>query len=216
MFPIRDHNPSHKFPLITISLILVTSFVFFLQLSAPDFEAFIIQYALIPNQVVFSSLSTFLPFLYSIFLHGGWLHIISNMWFLWIFGDNVEVRLGSVLFLFFYLLTGIAAGLAQYAFNPLSPIPTLGASGAVAGVLGGYIVLYPRHKIDTLIPSFGGFMHRVQLPAKFMLGYWFLIQLISGAGTLGIDISGGVAWWAHIGGFLAGVVLIQFFRENKK
>lgn len=124
--------------------------------------------------------------------------------------------MGTISFLFFYLLTGIAAGFAQYIFNPLSAIPTLGASGAVAGVLGGYIVLYPHNKIDTFIPGFGGFMHRVQLPASIMLGYWFLIQLISGAGTLGIDISGGVAWWAHVGGFLAGVVLIQFFRENKK
>ena len=216
MFPIRDHNPSDRLPLITITLILVTSFVFFLQLSAPDFEGFITQYALIPNQVVFPNFTTLLPFLYSIFLHGGWLHIISNMWFLWIFGDNVEARMGHISFLFFYLVAGIAAGLVQYAFNPLSPIPTLGASGAVAGVLGGYIILYPSHKIDTLIPSFGGFMHRVQLPASIMLGYWFLIQLISGAGTFGVDVTGGVAWWAHIGGFLAGVVLIQFFRENKK
>lgn len=215
MFPIRDHNPSHRFPLITIAIIALTSYVFFLELNAPDFASFIASYALIPANVDFTNLSSLLPFIYSIFLHGGWLHIISNLWFLWIFGDNIEAALGSITFLFFYLITGLAAGLLQYFLNINSQIPTLGASGAIAGVLGAYFVLYPRHKIDTLIPTFGGFMTRVQIPATIMLGYWFIIQLFSGLGSIGFDSTGGIAWWAHVGGFAAGWLMIHLLPHQK-
>lgn len=213
MFPIRDHNPSESFPLVTIFIIIVTSIAFYLQLTAPDFEGFIMQYALVPSRVDVSRLETLLPFIYSIFMHGGWLHIISNLWFLWIFGDNIEATLGHVRYLFFYLLCGIAAGLTQYLFSASSDIPMLGASGAVAGVLGAYLVLFPRHKIDTLMFMFGGFMQRIQVPASFMLGYWFVIQFISGVGSFGFE-GGGVAWWAHVGGFAAGWVLVRLLRPR--
>lgn len=212
MFPISDHNPSHKTPIVTMAIIAITSFVFFLELSAPDLEVFIRQYALIPNLVDFSNWNTLLPFIYSVFLHGGWLHIISNMWFLWIFGDNIEAALGHLSFLIFYLISGIAAGLLQFLFASTSDIPMLGASGAVAGVLGAYLALYPRHKIDTLIPTFGGFMTQVQLPASIMLGYWFIIQLFSGVGSLASTFAGGIAWWAHVGGFAAGWIMIKLLR----
>ena len=215
MFPIRDHNPSDKPPVVNFLIIAITVFVFFLELSAPDLDVFIRQYALIPGQVSFTSFPTLLPFLYSIFLHGGWLHIISNMWFLWIFGDNIESYLGHFNYLFFYLFTGLMAGFAQYMLSPVSDIPTLGASGAISAVLGAYMVLYPRHKIETLIATFGGFLQKVELPASLMLGYWFVIQIFSGIGSLGISAGGGVAWFAHIGGFLSGFILIRLFPEKQ-
>src|SRR3989338_7183330 len=152
MFPIRDHNTSHHFPIVTILLIGLTVYVFFLQLTNPDFEGFIQTFALIPSTVNFFQFETLFQFITSIFLHGVFLHIISNMWFLWIFGDNIEAELGIFQYVFFYLLCGVVAGLAQYFINPASDIPTLGASGAVAGVLGAYIVRYPRHRIDTIVP----------------------------------------------------------------
>ena len=215
MFPIRDHNPSQKLPVINFLIILLTSFVFFLQLTTPDMEQFIFRFALIPRNIDFAHPVSLLPFIYSMFLHGGWLHIISNMWFLWIFGDNIESYLGHFVYLLFYLLTGLAAGFAQYILMPNSPIPTLGASGAISGILGAYLVLYPKHKIDTLVFVFGGFLQKVQLPSSIMLGYWFIIQLFSGIGSFGIGSEGGVAWWAHIGGFAAGFLLIQLFRNKK-
>lgn len=214
MFPIRDHNPSCKLPIVMVLIIIVTSFVFFLELSAPDLESFIETYALVPSLVDFFNWKTLLPFIYSIFLHGGWLHIISNMWFLWIFGDNIEAYLGHFTFAFFYLFCGIAAGFLQYLFNISSDIPTLGASGAVAGVLGAYLVLYPRHRIDTLVATFGGFLREVQMPASIMLGYWFVIQLFSGVGSLGVASTGGIAFWAHVGGFVAGWIVVRFLSQK--
>lgn len=214
MFPIRDHNPSHKLPIITVLIIIVTSFVFFLELSALDLESFIETYALVPSFVNFLDLKTLLPFISSIFLHGGWLHIISNMWFFWIFGDNIEAALGRITFILFYLICGIAAGLLQYLVNPSSSVPMLGASGAVAGILGAYLVLYPRHRIDTLVATFGGFMREVQMPASLMLGYWFVIQLFSGVGSLGVTSGGGIAFWAHVGGFVAGWIVVRFFKSK--
>ncbi len=208
MFPIRDHNPSHTVPVATLAIIALTVYVFFLELSAQDMELFIGQYALIPAGVDGSDLSTLVPFITSIFLHGGWLHIISNMWFLWIFGDNIEAVLGKMPYVLFYLFCGVAAGLAQYMSMPDTAIPMLGASGAVAGVLGAYFSLYPGHKIDTLVP-FGFFMSQVQVPASIMLGYWFLIQVISGVGSFGMQDMGGVAFWAHAGGFVTGWMLIR-------
>src|SRR3989338_2746659 len=135
MFPIRDHNPSNRTPFITWLIIAITSHVFYLEITAPDLEVFIRQYALIPAQINFLNPSTLLPFFYSIFLHGGWLHIISNMWFLWIFGDNVEATLGHIKYIFFYIISGLAAGLLQYIISTFANIPMLGASGAIAGVL---------------------------------------------------------------------------------
>lgn len=174
------------------------------------------NYALVPALVDFGNPATWWPFIWSMFMHGGWLHIISNLWFLWIFGDNVEAFLGHIGFLLFYLLTGIAASLVQFFFMSGSEIPTLGASGAIAGVLGAYLVLYPRHKIDTLVISFGGFLQKLQIPASFMLGYWFIIQLFSGVGSLGAAGQGGVAWWAHIGGFASGYLFTQAVKGNNR
>lgn len=216
MFPIRDHNPSHKFPFTTISIVIITSIVFFLEITAPDFETFITQFAVTPVNVSLGNISSLLPFIYSMFLHAGWFHIISNMWFLWIFGDNVEALLGDLGFLAFYLISGLGAGLLQYVINPTSSIPMLGASGAIAGVLGAYIIMYPNHKIDTLVPGFAGFMHRVELPASIMLGYWFVIQIFSGLGSLATSFEGGVAWWAHIGGFVTGVILIKIIPHKER
>jgi len=211
MFPIRDHNPSDRLPIITVLLILLTVFVFYVQITAADFEGFILQYALVPSSIDLLQPVTLLPFIYSIFMHGGWLHIISNMWFLWIFGDNVEAMLGHVPYALFYLFCGVAAGVTQYLFSTSSDIPMLGASGAVAGVLGAYMAYFPHNKVDTLIVGFVGFMHKVQVPASLMLGYWFIIQLFSGVGSFGAE-GGGVAWWAHIGGFAAGWILVRFFK----
>lgn len=215
MFPIRDHNPSLRFPFVTLAIIAITSYVFFLEISAPDIEVFIRQYALIPSQVNFLNPITLLPFFYSIFLHGGWLHILSNMWFLWIFGDNVEATLGHIKYFFFYIVCGLAAGLLQYFISPFANIPMLGASGAIAGVLGAYLVLYPHHKIDTIVP-FGFYISRIEIPASIMLGYWFVIQLFSGFGSIGLQETGGVAFWAHVGGFVAGWILVRFLRPRSQ
>jgi membrane associated rhomboid family serine protease len=148
----------------------------------------------------------------SMFLHGGWFHLIGNMWFLWVFGNNIEDSTGKLRFLAFYLLAGIAAALTQVAINPDSPIPMVGASGAISGVMGAYIVLYPRVRVHMLV--FLGFIFRIQVPAYLMLGYWFLLQLLGGLPTLQEE-SGGVAFWAHAGGFVAGMILILVFRNGK-
>lgn len=214
MFPIRDHNHSNKFPFFTVFIILANAYFFFLELTSPDLEQFITNYALVPASIELTNPFSWWPFISSMFLHGGWLHIISNMWFLWIFGDNIEASLGHLRFLFFYLITGLAAGLAQYAIAPTSMIPVLGASGAIAGVLGGYLVLFPHAKIETLVTTFGAFMQTINLPAQFMLGYWFVVQLFSGVGSVAIGVhnQGGVAFFAHAGGFIAGWILMRMVK----
>jgi membrane associated rhomboid family serine protease len=209
MFPIRDEESSGIFPFINIALIALTAYIFYLQLIEVDPEAFVLRYALIPSKINFSDLSSLFPFISSMFLHGGWLHFLGNMWFLWIFGDNVEGAFGHVRYLFFYLFCGIVSGLVQYFFAPYIDIPTLGASGAIAGVLGAYMSLFPDHKIDTLL--FLIFISRVEIAARYMLLYWFIIQLFSGVGSLGYADAGGVAWWAHVGGFAAGWILSKPF-----
>jgi membrane associated rhomboid family serine protease len=145
------------------------------------------------------------------FLHGGWFHLIGNMWFLWIFGDNVEDSMGHARFAAFYVLSGLAAAAAQVATNPESAIPMVGASGAIGGVMGAYVVLYPRVHVHMLVPL-GFFITTIAVPAFLMLGYWLILQLVSGFGTLGVE-GGGVAFWAHVGGFAAGAVLIVLFRD---
>ena len=216
MFPIRDQHPSHKFPLVTILLIAINCVVFFLELTAPDPEVFINQFALTPAAINFLNPTTLVSFLTSMFLHGGWLHILSNMWFLWIFGDNVEATLGSLGFLFFYLFTGLAASLLQYFIDPTSAIPVLGASGAIAGVLGSYLVLFPRAQIETLI-TLGYYVSRINVSAQVMLIYWFITQLFSGVGSITVGVGeGGVAFFAHIGGFAAGWLLTQLFIKPRQ
>lgn len=214
MIPLSDSAPSHRFPLITYGLILVNVCVFFQELTASDPEGFVFQYAFIPERVSLFSLATLLPFVTSLFLHAGFVHLISNMWFLRIFGDSVEAIFGWVRFFLFYILCGIFASLVQYLIFPSSTIPMLGASGAVAGVLGAYFVFFANHRIRTLLPIFG-FWQVVDLPASVMLFYWFVIQLFSGVATLGITASvGGVAFFAHVGGFLSGYLLALAVRPS--
>lgn len=215
MFPLSDSIPARAFPFVNILVIAATIFVFFQQLTAPNEETFIYQYALVPSLVNFSDWVTLTPFVTAIFLHGGFLHIISNMWFLWVFGDNIEGYLGILLFPVVYFLSGIAGNLLQYALSPSSQIPMLGASGAVAGVLGAYYVLFPHSKIKTLVPVFG-FVTIAEISAPFMLGYWFILQIISGAVTLPLLSSqtGGIAFFAHIGGFLTGVLFAHMLKEK--
>jgi len=216
MFPIRDRHPSYKFPLITIFIIALNCIAFFLELTAPDLEVFISQYALVPAAIDFLNPASLLPFLTSMFLHGGWLHILSNMWFLWIFGDNVEATLGSISFLIFYLFTGFAASLLQYFIDPASTIPVLGASGAIAGVLGAYLVLFPKAQIETLL-TLGYYVSRINVSAQVMLIYWFVTQLFSGVGSITIGAGqGGVAFFAHIGGFAAGWLFTWLFIKPRQ
>lgn len=215
MFPLSDTQQRKGFPFITIALIAFTSYVFFLQLTRPD--AFTFVYALIPSRINFTAVYSLYPFITSIFLHGGWLHILSNMWFLWIFGDNVELEIGHFRYLFLYLISGITGALAQYLITPHSAVPMLGASGAIAGVLGTYYILFPHNKIRTFIPVFG-FFTLVNISASMMLGYWFLLQILSGAISLpGASLDqGGVAFWAHIAGFVTGLFIGKVIPHTQK
>src|ERR671914_2242696 len=204
MIPLRDIIPSRTTPVVTIGLIVVNALVFFYQwsLEQREGEAFALFYGLIP--AAFSWITVFT----SMFLHGGLLHFGGNMLYLWIFGDNVEDRMGHGRFLTFYLLCGVAAALAQTAMVPDSIVPMVGASGAIAGVMGAYFVLYPRSRIVTLLPIFF-FIQIIEVPAIFFLGIWFLMQFASGVGSIatstGGEPAGGIAFWAHVAGFVAGL-----------
>lgn len=204
MIPLKDANALSRFPFWVVAIILVNLYIFYLELTATSPEAFILQYALIPAQLDLADLRTALPLVTSQFLHGGFIHIISNMLFLWVFGNNVEVSLGFFLFPIFYLASGVVAGLAQYLATPTADIPMLGASGAVAGVLGAYFALFPGSKIKTLIFIFF-FVTIVDIPAYFLLFYWFATQLFSGLASIPLSPNeGGVAFLSHVGGFLFG------------
>jgi len=204
MIPLSDVIPSRTRPVVTVGLIVVNAVVFLYQLTLaePALQLFVANYALVPAWFNVPAIFT------SQFLHAGWMHVISNMLYLWIFGDNVEDRLGHVPFLIFYLGAGAAAALLQTLFNPFSSVPMVGASGAIAGVMGAYFVLYPQSRVLTLIFLFI-FVDIVEIPAIFFLGIWFLMQLLSGVGSLGDSnaAGGGVAFWAHIGGFVAGLLI---------
>jgi rhomboid family protein len=212
MFPLRDTQPSYSRPVVTVFLIVFNILVFLFELSLDPYSRnhFIAEYGLIPDRFHASGMLT------SMFLHGGWMHVLGNMWFLWIFGDNIEDILGSAKYLLFYLLCGIAAALAHVFFNPLSRVPTVGASGAIAGVMGAYMVQFPRARIVTLVFIFI-FITTIEVPAFVMLAYWFVIQLFSGVGTVGYShvSEGGTAWFAHVGGFLAGIVLIKLLGTRE-
>jgi membrane associated rhomboid family serine protease len=233
MFPIRDDNPQLLRPYGTYALILLNVLVWVLIQglgSARPLAGSICQFGLIPAQLLQSVApgvavplgsglvcelggSSWYTVVTSMFMHGGWMHIIGNMWFLWIFGDNVEDAMGTPRFIVFYLLCGLAAAALQVAFSPGSVIPMVGASGAIGGVMGAYIVLYPRVHVHMLV-FFGFFVTTFAMPAVFMLGYWLLIQFISGLVSVGAE-GGGVAFWAHVGGFVAGAVLIYVFRNRQ-
>ena len=207
MFPIRDHNPSEKTPFVTYALIAanITIFLLYWPLMSDDraLMRFYFDWAMIPENIADGrNLHTILT---SMFLHGGWLHLAGNMLFLWIFGDNLEEDFGHVGFLIFYLAAGVGAALVHVFAAPWSPVPTVGASGAIAGVMGGYLLLYPKAKVDVLF-IFIIFFKIFPIPAWIMLGVWFGLQLINGVGS--DPTGGGVAYWAHAGGFIIGFVLV--------
>lgn len=213
MFPLSDVIPSRTTPYVTVGLIAlnVVAFLYEFQLSGPELQLVAQIYGVVPAYFTWPTLVT------SMFLHEGWMHLFGNMLYLWIFGDNVEDRVGHGRFLVFYLLCGIAAALGQLAMDPSSTLPTVGASGAIAGVMGAYFVLYPHSRVLTLIPWI--FIQIVELPAIFLLGAWFLMQLVN-AGAVAVTAStrggGGVAFAAHVAGFLVGVVGIFVFRRRDR
>ncbi|MCL4830615.1 MAG: rhomboid family intramembrane serine protease [Caldilinea sp.] len=211
MFPLRDTVQARSLPLMNWALIAVNVLIFVLLLSGPRAELWITRYGMVPAQI-FSTPTAWLTVVTSMFLHGGLFHLISNMWALYIFGDNVEDRMGPTRFLVFYLLCGAAAAVVHILMNPNSTIPTVGASGAISGVMGAYLVLFPYSRVITLIPFFF-FPYFFEVPALFFIGLWFGGQLVNALLTSALappDI-GGVAWWAHVGGFVAGIVLVRLF-----
>jgi len=222
MIPLRDRNPSGSFPLVTLLIIVTCTVAFLYELAAgPDLKRVLYEYALIPGHVTeglqngrLGLAGAAAPFFTMMFLHGGWLHLIGNMWFLWIFGDNVEDTLGPVRYLFFYVICGLAAGVTHYLLGPSSALPTVGASGAIAGVLAGYAVLFPGARVLTLVPL-GFFIRIMDLPALAVIGIWFVIQVISSFLSFGMTETGGVAFSAHVGGFVAGLLLVWLFRPRR-
>ena len=226
MIPLRDDQPSFSTPFINYFLIVLNVLVFLWELSigaqsSGALNAFIAEFGVVPRHTVAvltghsydSPATALLPFFTSMFLHGSFFHVAGNMLFLWIFGDNVEDYLGHFRYLVFYLVSGVAAALLQIILNPYSPIPTVGASGAIAGVMGAYFILYPRARVLTWFPPIF-FFH---VPAWLMLGYWFLVQFFSGTAssiTVTSQTTGGIAFWAHVGGFVAGVLMIKLFSER--
>lgn len=234
MFPYRDENETQRLPIITAAIIgaNVAAWLFVQGAgSTIPLARSVCELGLIPAELTLSvPPGTRFPMgdklvcltdsgrqtshlITSMFLHGSWMHLIGNMWFMWIFGNNIEDSMGRLRFVAFYLLSGLAAALGQILTNPASVIPMVGASGAISGVMGGYLILYPRVRVFALVPL-GFIFTSLAMPAWVMLGYWFLIQFVSGIATIGNEV-GGVAFWAHIGGFVAGVVLIKpFVRED--
>jgi membrane associated rhomboid family serine protease len=213
MIPLRDVIPSRTTPVATFSLIALNALAFLYQLSLGDqVEAFTYVWGLVPAYFSWVTVIT------SMFLHGGLMHFAGNMLYLWIFGDNVEDRMGHGRFVLFYLLCGVAAALAQTMFAPTSLIPMVGASGAIAGVMGAYFVLYPHSRIVTLVPIVI-FFQIIEIPAIFFLGIWFLMQFVNGLGSF-VDTAatqgGGVAFWAHVAGFLAGLIGVWIFRRPER
>lgn len=240
MIPLRDDIRSRRVPVMNYALIAVTSVVFLLQLSGEGAGPSLVEeYGMIPKRVLHpdepvlvedvvrtfvgfqrvqreaapSGVPAWLTVLTCIFLHGGWMHFLSNMWFLFIFGDNVEDRLGRGGYALFYVGAGVAASLVHLLTNAGSPVPTIGASGAIAGVMGAYFLLYPHATVLTLIPIFF-FIEIVHLPAVFFLGFWFILQFFQGTLAITSTQSAGVAWWAHVGGFAAGFAAIWLLRQS--
>jgi membrane associated rhomboid family serine protease len=235
MFPYRDENPTVLTPVMTIGIIVVNALAWiFLQgagLSEAAMARSVCDLGLVPGELlgtvapgtavplspnfvcVVDPEPSYLTVLTSMFMHGGWFHLLGNMFFLWVFGNNIEDAMGHGRFVVFYLLCGVAAAAAQIMVSPASAIPMVGASGAISGVLGGYLLLYPRVKVHTLV-FFGFYATTIALPAYVMLGYWIILQLLGGLPALaGVDTGGGVAFWAHIGGFVAGLILIRLFAR---
>ncbi len=217
MLPIQDINPTRRFPIVNYALIAINVIVFVTQLGLSDREltqVYVTQ-SVVPylvSQAPFAP-ETLLDFIRSMFFHGGWAHLLGNMLYLYIFGDNIEDRMGSVMYLGFYLICGFAAGYAQVLIDPTSQIPLVGASGAIAGVLGGYLVLFPNVKVRALV-LLGYFSRLTEISALIVLGFWFVLQLFNGFMSLGgtAETGGGVAFFAHVGGFVAGAALVFIFK----
>ncbi len=220
MFPIKDTVHSRSFPVVMWLIIIANTLVFMLELSLGPYrlDRFIFRFGLVPARFDLFDPFTWMPLFTHMFLHGGWVHFLSNMWTLFIFGDNVEDRMGSGRFLLFYLLGGVLAGLAQAFVDPASRVPAIGASGAIAAVLGAYFLFFPGSRVITFVPVF--FLPWfVEIPSFIYLGFWFISQLFSGVAALATVsgvAGGGVAWWAHIGGFVAGLLLARPFAAGRK
>jgi len=212
MFPLRDDRPTYSPPIVTTLLIIACALAFFFELSLDEYSRnyLLALYGVVPTHFRPITLIT------SLFLHGGWMHIIGNMLFLWAFGKSLEDAMGHTKFLGFYFMCGIAAGITHIVFNQYSSVPTVGASGAIAGVMGAYLIKFPRAHIHTLVFFF--FITVVDIPAAFILVYWFITQLFSGAGSIAhTHVSDqGVAWFAHIGGFITGMLLIKLMGTRQR
>jgi membrane associated rhomboid family serine protease len=225
MFPIKDDQPRYSTPFVNGFLIVLNILVYFFQASLDphSYDVFARQFGVVPSHLLaflagspkYPLAAIVIPFFTSMFLHAGWMHVLGNMWFLYIFGDNIEDYLGHFTYLVFYVLCGLFAMATQVAVFPHSNLPTVGASGAIAGVLGAYFILYPRARVLTWF-----FVFVFYLPAWVMLGYWFVLQFLTGAVTLSVAQAGrdvgGVAVWAHVGGFVAGLVMVKLFPERSR
>jgi rhomboid family protein len=233
VFPYKDENPTELTPVITLGIIALNIATWLFVQGAGAMEPLarsVCQLGLIPGEVlgtvppgtavplgegvrcVLTAEPNWWTVLTSMFMHGGWFHLLGNMWFLWVFGNNIEDSMGHTRFVAFYLLCGVAAAASQMLVDPDSAIPMVGASGAISGVMGGYILLYPRVRVHTLV-TLGFFLTTVALPAYVILGYWFVLQLLLGTATAVSRAQGGVAVWAHVGGFVAGLLLIRWFAN---
>jgi membrane associated rhomboid family serine protease len=222
MIPLRDTVKSKTTPWVNYLLITLCGLIFLYELQLGDrLESFILRFSVTPAEVSSTLFAgkiaahPLMTLLTSVFLHGGWMHLLGNMLYLYIFGDNVEDRLGHAGYMVFFLLTGALAAGAEVYFTPNSTLPLLGASGAIAGVLGAYFLLYPRARVLTMIPLFV-FFPVIEISAFFFLGFWFVLQFIQGSLAAGAGVTGGVAWWAHAGGFVAGAVLLPLFLLIKR
>jgi membrane associated rhomboid family serine protease len=215
MIPLKDINPSRNFPIVNLTIILICSVLWLYEVSLEDYEFndFVYSFGLVPVEIFSKPYQLFTH----MFLHGSWLHIIGNMWFLWVFGDNVEDRLGKFKYLLFYVLSGLGAAVIQSLVSFLTGavhVPMVGASGAISGVLGAYLYLFPHARILALVPIFF-FLTFMELPAVFFIGMWVFIQIINGLITLPFAGMGGVAWFAHIGGFFVGYKLVRVFYRRR-
>jgi len=219
MFPYKDDNPSSTFPFVTIGIILANIIVFIMQLGLETGgRDAVMAYGAIPSSILtFESAQPIHPALTiftAMFMHGGFFHLFGNMLYLWIFGNNIEDSLGHVRFIFFYLLCGVIAAYSHALSAPGSAIPMIGASGAVSGILGAYLLLFPYARVHTLI-FLGFFVQTIKVPALIVIGFWAIIQVINGLLASGISNQGGIAWFAHLGGFLAGLVFIKLWRPRR-
>lgn len=218
MIPIRDSNPSYTFPIVVVSLILTNVLVYLYEMGVPQgqMEPFFRTYGLIAREFTFAAglKDRVVPVVTSMFLHGGLLHLLGNMWFLWIFGDNVEDRIGHGRFLLLYFVSGACAALLQVAINPYDATPIVGASGAIAGVLGAYLVMFPHASVLTIVPVFI-FLTFVNIPASIFLILWFAMQFLYGMGSFTAG-AGSIAWWAHVGGFATGVVMAFLIPKKRR